>query len=126
MLMIPSPEYFHLVSQMYPHGNRFWGPSGEVLIAVLNGRSTTGTSRGWIALWNMTASGQQGQNLNSAGSWERLFPGQTLNGSHPDSYTWNMTLPAGLPAPNLSGFFGGNQIIDNELLVAANLNAIEL
>ena len=110
-----------------PNGNRFTGPSGETLVAVINrgdvADNGTVLRSGWIALWNMTASGHQGQSLNSAGSWERLFPGQMLNGSHPDSYTWNYTIPAGLPAPNLSGFFGGNQIIDNELLVAAYLNS---
>ena len=109
-----------------PSGNRFWGPSGEILIAVINrgqvADNGTVLRDGWLALWNMTASGHQGQNMNSAGSWERLFPGQMLNGSHPDSYSWNVTIPAGLPAPNLSGFFGGNQIIDNELMVTAYLN----
>jgi hypothetical protein len=123
----PFTGAFSFGFENVPNGDRFTGPSGETLIAVINrgdvAPNGTVLRDGWIALWNMTASGHQGQNMNSAGSWERLFPGQTLDGSHPDSYTWNYTIPAGLPGPNLSGFFGGNQIIDNELLVAAYLNS---
>jgi len=71
----------------------------------------------------MTASGLAGLSMNDAGSWERLFAGQMINGSHPDSYSWNVTIPAGLPANNLSGFLGGVSIIDNELMVTLSTSA---
>jgi hypothetical protein len=106
-----------------PSGNRFSGPSGEILMAVTNlgqvAPNGTVLRDGWVALWNMTASGLAGRSVNEAGSWERLFHGQMLNGSKPGSYSWNYTIPAGLSSPNLSGFFGGYNIVEDILVCAS-------
>jgi hypothetical protein len=109
-----------------PNGERFWGPSGEILIAQINlgqvAPNGTVLRDGWVALWNMTASGQQDLSVNAAGSWSNNVIGETIDGSHPDSYSWNMTIPAGLPSPNLSFFFGGYQMVD-DIIVSSSTSS---
>jgi hypothetical protein len=119
----PFTGSFAFAFENVPSGNRFWGPSGEIVIAVVNrgqvAPNGTVLREGWIALWNMTESATAGLTMNDKGSYERLFHGQTIDGSTPESYSWNMTIPAGLPAPNLSGFFGGYNIVDDIMVCAS-------
>ena len=107
--------------------SQWFGPSGEILRAHINygevADNGTIIRDGWIALWNSTASGNAGLSMNAKGSWGNNVHGEYINASTPESFTWNMTLTAGLPSPNLSGFFGGYQNIGGELLVCANLNS---
>ncbi len=83
-----------------PSGTRVYGPSGEILIYQID------YARRWMALWNSTASGQQAAGTwaeGSIGSWGRNVHGLTWNASHRNSYSWNVTIPAGLTAS--SSFF---------------------
>ena len=64
-----------------PSGYQYYGPSGEILILV------TDWANGWMALWNSTACGQQGQSFNGAnqpdyGSWGRIVGMRTLDASN--------------------------------------------
>ncbi|MCW4002771.1 MAG: PQQ-binding-like beta-propeller repeat protein [Candidatus Bathyarchaeota archaeon] len=75
-----------------PSGTQYYGPSGEILILQAD------FANNWMALWNSTACGQQGQDPTGAdyGSWGRIVHGRTLDASNPESYSWNVTIPAGL------------------------------
>jgi PQQ-like domain len=78
-----------------PSGTQVFGPNGEILIYVID------YANKWMALWNSTACGQQDTGAWSAeggsvGSWGRNVHGLTWNGSNPKSYSWNVTIPAGL------------------------------
>jgi hypothetical protein len=78
-----------------PSGYQYYGPSGEILILV------TDWANGWMALWNSTACGQQGQSFTGPnqpdyGSWGRIVGLRTLDASNPESYSWNVTIPKGL------------------------------
>ena len=119
----PFTGAFSFGFENVPSGNRFWGPSGEIVIAVINGGQVapngTVLRDGWIALWNMTDSARAGLTMNDKGSYERLFVGQTIDGSTPESYSWNMTIPAGLPGPNLSSFLGGRNIVDDIMITTS-------
>jgi hypothetical protein len=78
-----------------PSGTRVYGPSGEILIYVID------YANRWMALWNSTACGQQAAGSwaeGSVGSWGRNVHGLTWNASNPRSYSWNVTIPAGLAA----------------------------
>ena len=80
-----------------PSGTQAYGPSGEILIYVMD------YANRWMALWNSTACGQQNTGAWSAeggsvGSWGRNVHGLTFNASNPRSYSWNVTIPAGLEA----------------------------
>ena len=108
--------------------SQWFGPSGEILRAVVNlgeVNSTTGAviRDGWVALWNSTASGNAGLSANAKGSWGNNVHAETVNASTPASFTWNVTIPAGKPAPNLSGFLGGYNNINGELLVSISTSA---
>ena len=86
-----------------PSGIRYYGPSGEILILQID------TVNRRMALWNSTACGQQGQsptgpNPPDYGSWGRIVHGRTLDASNPESYSWNVTIPAGLQVGG--GLFG--------------------
>ena len=86
-----------------PSGLQYYGPSGEILILQ------TDWANGWMALWNSTACGQQGQSFNGAnqpdyGSWGRIVQMRTLDASNRESYSWNVTIPKGLqPGGSLLG-----------------------
>lgn len=88
-----------------PSGTRTYGPSGEILIYQIN------YANRWLALWNSTAAGQTSPgftDIASYGSWGAYFGGglvhgRTINASDPRSYSWNVTIPAGLTAG--SSFF---------------------
>jgi hypothetical protein len=80
---------------------RTYGPSGEILIWQLD------LTNGWMALWNSTKAGQNSPNfyeagsmLGNQGSWasymRALVHGETFNASEPGSWSWNVTIPAGL------------------------------
>ncbi len=84
-----------------PQGTRVFGPSGEILIYVMNYQN------GWMALWNSTAAGQTASGfsfeLASKGSWGayyagKLVHGSTINGADPRCYSWNVTIPKNLQA----------------------------
>jgi hypothetical protein len=87
-----------------PSGIRYYGPSGEILILQID------TVNRRMALWNSTACGQQGQTPNNPdiapdyGSWGRIVHGRTLDASNPQSYSWNVSIPAGLQIGG--GLFG--------------------
>ena len=75
-----------------PSGTQFFGASGEILILQVD------FANRWMALWNSTACGQQGQDPNGAdwGSWGRIVQQRTLDASNPQSYSWNVSIPAGI------------------------------
>ncbi len=85
-----------------PSGTQTYGPNGEILIYVID------YTHNWMALWNSTACGQQDSQGGYAlganmGSWGDQVYGKTFNASNPLSYSWNVTIPAGLTAG--SSFF---------------------
>jgi hypothetical protein len=88
-----------------PSGTQVFGPSGEILIYVID------YAHRWLALWNSTAAGQTAPGyyeIEGYGSWSayyggRLVHGSTINGSDPRCYSWNVTIPKGLSAG--SSFF---------------------
>ncbi|HSV50368.1 MAG TPA: hypothetical protein VLH35_08620, partial [Candidatus Acidoferrales bacterium] len=82
-----------------PSGFRVFGPSGEILIYQIDY-----TNR-WMALWNSTDCGLQNQNpaASGYGSWGNSAHGRTLNASTPRSYSWNVTIPAGLAVKSSFG-----------------------
>ncbi len=51
-----------------------------------------------LALWNSTAAGQQNLALFDIGSWGRFVHKTTVDASSPKSYSWNVSIPAGLTA----------------------------
>jgi hypothetical protein len=78
-----------------PSGVRVFGPSGEILIYNVD----YATRR--MTLWNSTACGQQAAGTwaeGSIGSWGRNVHGLTWDASNPNSYSWNVSIPAGLTA----------------------------
>ncbi|HII86093.1 TPA: PQQ-binding-like beta-propeller repeat protein, partial [Candidatus Bathyarchaeota archaeon] len=89
-----------------PSGTRVFGPSGEILIYQID------YANRWLALWNSTAAGQTAPGFEieptAYGSWGAYYGGQlvhgsTIDASDPRSYSWNVTIPAGLTAG--SSFF---------------------
>jgi hypothetical protein len=81
-----------------PSGTRVFGPSGEILIYQIN------YANGWLALWNSTDCGLQNAVIGTPdyGSWGNTAHGNALgpglDGANPRSYTWNVTIPAGIQA----------------------------
>ncbi len=75
-----------------PSGTRVFGPSGEILIYQIDYTTRR------LALWNSTAAGQQNLASFDIGSWGRFVHKTTINGSSPKSYSWNVSIPAGLTA----------------------------
>ena len=71
-----------------PIGTPKFGPKGEIYILVVN------TENNWMALWNSTATGQQGLNAADSGSWGRLVHGKTFDANN--GYSWNVSIPSGL------------------------------
>ncbi|HEX9261833.1 MAG TPA: PQQ-binding-like beta-propeller repeat protein, partial [Candidatus Bathyarchaeia archaeon] len=91
-----------------PNGGQIYGPKGEILRYVVN------SARGWMACFNTTKAGSlEGWTVDQImqeikpmstdraraefahGSWIPF--GRTINGADPRSYSWNVTIPAGLP-----------------------------
>ena len=75
-----------------PSGAQVFGPSGEILIYQIDYASRR------LALWNSTAAGQQNLALFDIGSWGRFVHKTTVNAASPKSYSWNVSIPAGLTA----------------------------
>jgi len=71
-----------------PSGITTRGPNGEIFIYIVN------TDNGWMALWNSTAAGMGSIGFFSH-SWEP--EGNTIDASSPNAYSWNVTIPTGLP-----------------------------
>jgi len=74
---------------MVPSGPTFRGPSGEICRYIVN------LEENWMALWNSTEVGLSGLTSADAGSWGRMVAGKTFDAT--TGYTWNVTIPAGLP-----------------------------
>ena len=70
------------------------GPSGEILIYQIDFQNH------WMALWNSTLCGLQTTSINSPdlGSWASNSHQKTLDAQNPRSYSWNVTIPAGITA----------------------------
>jgi hypothetical protein len=92
-------EWLYTMTNVPTTGTRVYGPSGEILIYE------TDYENRWMALWNSTAAGQTAPNFAiedaAYGSWGayyagNLVHGSTINASDPRSYSWNVTIPAGL------------------------------
>jgi len=107
-----------------PSGTRAWGPSGEILIYQIDYENR------WMALWNSTAAGQTAPNFaidpTTYGSWGNfwgghLVHGSIINASDPRSYTWNVTIPAGL-TPFTVGGFGTPLTIYPDRVVSISFN----
>jgi hypothetical protein len=79
-----------------PSGTRYFGPSGEILILQ------TDFANKWMALWNSTKVGLQNSapNSPSVGSWGSQVQGFTFDASTKASYSWNVSIPAGLTPSN--------------------------
>ena len=91
-----------------PNGGQIYGSKGEILRYVVN------SANGWMALFNTTkAVSLEGWTVDQImqeiipmstdraraefahGSWIPF--GRTINGANPLSYSWNVTIPKGLP-----------------------------
>jgi hypothetical protein len=99
-------EWIYTMNNVPISGTRTYGPSGEILIYVIDY-----TNR-WLALWNSTAAGQTAPGFSTGieayGSWSAYYAGplvhgSTIDASDPRCYSWNVTIPAGLTAG--SSFF---------------------
>ncbi len=81
-----------------PSGVRTYGPSGEILIYIMD------YTNGWMALWNSTDCGLQNAVIGTPdyGSWGNTAHGTALgpglDGANPRCITWNVSIPAGLSA----------------------------
>ena len=98
----PFTGEWQLSFKNLPSGTQVFGPSGEILIYQID------YANRWMALWNSTACGQQTAQGGYAvgadlGSWGRIAEQNTWDASNKLSYTWNVTIPAGLTAG--SSFF---------------------
>jgi hypothetical protein len=96
-----TAEWLYTMTDV-PSGTQVFGPSGEILIYVMD----YVTHR--MLLWNSTACGQQNSGSWSAeggsvGSWGRNVHGLVFNASNPNSYSWNVSIPVSLTAS--SSFF---------------------
>jgi hypothetical protein len=86
-----------------PSGTRTYGPSGEILIYVID------WVKGRMALWNLTDCGLQNAVIGTPdyGSWGNSAHGTALgpglDGANPRSYTWNVSIPTGY-SPSTSFF----------------------
>jgi len=77
-----------------PSGVRTFGPSGEILIWVMDYANSR------MLLWNSTAAGHAhlGAMGPDYGSWGNSVHGSKWNASDPRAYTFNVSIPAGLQA----------------------------
>jgi hypothetical protein len=73
-----------------PSGVQVRGPSGEILIYVID------YANRWMALWNETAAGETLATGFSGGSWGSVVSKRTVDASVPAAYSWNVSIPAGL------------------------------
>ncbi len=80
-----------------PSGTRSWGPSGEILITVVDFQN------GWMARWNQSKAGHAHLLASSDpytnpdwGSWGTQVYGQTWDASDPYSYDFNVSIPTDL------------------------------
>lgn len=103
-----------------PSGTRYFGPSGEILILQ------TDFANKWMALWNSTKVGLQNSAVNSpsVGSWGSQVQGFTFNASTKASYSWNVSIPAGLN-PSTSFFAPIVKILPDRMMsVIFNLTQV--
>jgi outer membrane protein assembly factor BamB len=104
-------ELFNYIN--VPGGTTAVGPNGEILIYVFGGPEAGGmfdpaVNRTWLACWNSTAmltmTGIRATELATYRATGKLIGtnydqwrpiGKTHNGSDPEAYSWNVTLPPG-------------------------------
>ena len=110
-----------------PNGGQIYGPRGEILRYVVN------SANGWMALFNTTkAVSLEGWTVDQImqeiipmstdraraefahGSWIPF--GRTINGANPLSYSWNVTIPKGLP--------GGIMATLEDRIIGSNIGAL--
>jgi hypothetical protein len=103
-----------------PSGTRYFGPSGEILILQFD------FANNWMALWNSTKVGLQNSapNSPSIGSWGSQVQGFTFSANTTASYSWNVSIPAGLN-PSTSFFAPIVKILpDRVMSVIFNLTQV--
>jgi hypothetical protein len=103
-----------------PSGTRYFGTSGEILILQFD------FANKWMALWNSTMVGMQNSapNSPSVGSWGSQVQGFTFDASTKASYSWNVSIPAGLN-PSTSFFAPIVKILpDRVMSVIFNLTQV--
>src|SRR5665647_1486100 len=93
------------------------GPSGEILIYQIDFQNH------WMALWNSTLCGLQTTTLNSPdlGSWASNSHQKTLDAQNPRSYSWNVTIPAGITA-GTSFFAPFAKVYDQDRIMSIYFN----
>jgi len=93
------------------------GPSGEILIYQIDFQNH------WMALWNSTLCGLQTTSLNSPdlGSWASNSHQKTLDAQNPRSYSWNVTIPAGITA-GTSFFAPFAKVYDQDRIMSIYFN----
>jgi len=108
-----------------PSGTRTYGPSGEILIYVLD------WANGWMALWNLTDCGLQNAVIGTPdyGSWGNTAHGTALgpglDGTNPRCYTWNVTIPKGY-TPSTSFFAPIVRVLPDRIMsVTFNYTQVE-
>jgi outer membrane protein assembly factor BamB len=99
-----------------PSGTKLTGPNGEFYILQIN------QQRGWMALWNMTAL------ISTGGSWGSAAHLRTHNGDTARAWSWNVTIPTGLPGSVQLALFddkvvGGSVSVTEVTSWGLNLNA---
>jgi hypothetical protein len=93
------------------------GPSGEILIYQIDFQNH------WMALWNSTLCGLQTTTINSPdlGSWASNSHQKTLDAQNPRSYSWNVTIPAGITA-GTSFFAPFAKVYDQDRIMSIYFN----
>jgi hypothetical protein len=104
-----------------PAGTTVYGRNGDIYRYVVN------QQQGWAALWNMTSLVV----APDAGSWGSAFSLKTFDASAKNAttgqlmptaqraYTWNVTIPKGLPGSVISGFL-------DDRIIGSNIASIPL
>ncbi len=90
----PYTGQWRFTIENVPSGTKLTGPNGEFYILQIN------QQRGWMALWNMTAV------ISNAGSWGSAAHLRTHNGDRASAWSWNVTIPTGLPGSVVAAVFG--------------------
>jgi hypothetical protein len=112
----PYTGQWRFTIENVPSGTKLTGPNGELYILQMN------QQRGWMALWNMTAL------ISNEGSWGSAAHLRTHNGDNARAWSWNVTIPTGLPGSVQSALFdnkvvGGSVSVNEVTSWGLNLNA---
>ena len=90
----PYTGQWRFTIENVPSGTKLTGPNGEFYILQIN------QQRGWMALWNMTAV------ISTGGSWGSAAHLRTHNGDIARAWSWNVTIPTGLPGSVTAAVYG--------------------